>query len=159
MIIKKNVYPPPPEGLHEAVCVDVVDLGELDTPWGAKPKLQVVWEIAAWDENGEQFTARKRYTASINEKSTFFKDLKGWFGRGPTDSFDTDLLIGKPCQVLIQHEEKDGTVYGNVTSVLKPSGNKAKPSGKYVRVKDRVKEQAASPNGAAADPEDAAVPF
>jgi len=34
-----------PEGLWPAVCVDVVELGLVETAWGKKEKVRLVWQI------------------------------------------------------------------------------------------------------------------
>jgi hypothetical protein len=39
----KTTYPPAPEGLHHGVCVDIVDLGIVETSFGPKPKWMLVW--------------------------------------------------------------------------------------------------------------------
>ena len=36
---------PCPEGLHQAVCVDVVDLGIQQTPWCDKHQVRLVWQF------------------------------------------------------------------------------------------------------------------
>jgi hypothetical protein len=43
----KKAFTPAPEGLHQAVCVDVVDLGLAEGPWGAKPTVELRWELLA----------------------------------------------------------------------------------------------------------------
>jgi hypothetical protein len=43
----KKAFTPAPEGLHQAVCVDVVDLGLAEGPWGAKPTVEFRWELLA----------------------------------------------------------------------------------------------------------------
>jgi hypothetical protein len=154
-------FVPAPEGLHSAVCVDLVDLGMQDTPWGERHKVLLIWEVACCMEDGRPFTVRKRYTASLHEKSNLNKDLKAWRGRPFTAEelagFDIEKILGAPCQVLVQHTEKDGSVYANVTAVMKAaSGQKVVPSGQYVRVRDRDQQQVpAESNAAAEDP----IPF
>jgi hypothetical protein len=149
-VIKKGSdFVPAPEGVHAAVCVDVVDLGIVSGPWGNKHKLKIVFEIEATMPSGERFTVHQRYTVSLHEKAALRKDLKSWRGRDFTpeelDGFDVEKCIGAPCQVIVEHSEKEGTVYANVTKVLKAGPKRLKPSGKYVRHKDRPESQAASP--------------
>jgi hypothetical protein len=140
-------FVPAPEGMHSACCVDAVDLGDRETPWGMKHKVALVWEIAVKMEDGKPFTVRKWYTASLNEKSNLYKDLCAWRGRPFTaqelKGFDIEKVVGTPCQVFVEHSEKEGQVFANVRVVTKaPTGPKLTPSGQYVRVKDRPKEQA-----------------
>src|SRR3972149_32314 len=58
-----------PEGLHHAVCVDVIDLGLVATKFGDKPKVRIVWQIEDRDGRGARFRASQMYTPSLSEKS------------------------------------------------------------------------------------------
>lgn len=138
-------YTPTPEGLWPAVCVDVVELGMQETPWGPKDKIEIYWEIEELDpKTGVPFNVRTRYTASLNEKSTLRKTLEIWRGRKFTTNelrkgFNVETLLGANCQINIAHKTTDdGKVYANVTAVVPASrGQKMVPSKAYVRVKDR----------------------
>jgi len=150
MILKHDSnYTPAPDGVNNAVCVDVVDLGLVDTQWGKKPKLRLVWEVEAKQPNGKRFLVVQSYGASIGPKSTLRKHLKGWRGRDFTPEelkgFDIEKIIGAPCQIVVVHNEsEDGRVFANVETVLKANGTKLTPSGEYIRVKDRTEDQAGS---------------
>jgi hypothetical protein len=139
-------FTPAPDGLHQAVLVDVVDLGEKPTEWGPKHKLRLVWELdpstAGTLENGQRFTVSKQYTASIHEKGNLRKDLKGWFGRDlnaeEMKKFDLERLIGRPCSLFVeQAENHEGKVFANVKIVSKPGKTPVGASGDYTRVQDR----------------------
>ena len=55
--------------------------------------------------------------------------------------FDTETLIGKPAQLVVVHEHKEGQVYANIAACTADrSGEPLKPSGKFTRAKDRVKD-------------------
>ena len=41
-IMSERTFEDCPEGLHQAVCVDVVNLGELTKPWSEVPKPYVM---------------------------------------------------------------------------------------------------------------------
>jgi hypothetical protein len=156
IIVKGSDFVPAPEGMHSAVGVDAIDLGKQETPWGPKHKVVLVWEIDAVMEDGKRFTVRRRYTASLNEKSNLYKDLVAWRGRDFTPKelkgFDIEQVIGAACQVFVEHTQKDGQVYANVRVVTKaPAGPKLAPSGQYIRVKDRQPDQ----QSAAAEEEEA----
>jgi hypothetical protein len=163
MIIKANgAFVPAPEGLHKAVCVDVVDKGILETPWGEKPKIRIIWEIEAAMDDGRRFIVGKTYTASLHEKSNLHKDLRSWRGRPFTAEelagFDMDKVIGVPCQLLVTHTERDGTVFANVAAVTKAQGTPLKPTGSYVRMKDRRPLQPAA-SLAEQGPAEEEIPF
>lgn len=135
-------FQPAPDGMHQAVLVDVIDEGEKETPWGKKHKVCLVWEIDAPMDNGRRFTVRKYYTASLNEKGNLRKDLKGWFGRDlnaeELKRFDLENLLGRPCSLFVeQSESAEGKVYANVKIVSKPGKSPIGPSGDYTRAQDR----------------------
>jgi hypothetical protein len=143
-------FQPCPEGVHNAVCVDVVDLGVLETPWGSKHKLRIVWEVEAKMDDGRPFTVRRQFTASLHEKSELCKCLKSWRGRPFTKEelagFDTEKIVGASAVLVVGHDEKDGNCWANVTAVSKAT-KKLEPSGKYVRVKDREENQPGNGQG------------
>lgn len=136
----QSKFVPVKEGLFEAVCVDVVDLGMVASQYGEKHKLKIVWEVSEKMADGRPFTIQQRYTASLSPKANLYKALKSWRGADFTKeelkSFEMDSLIGAPCRVNVEHNENDGNVYANVSVILK-SENRLAPSGKYVRAKDR----------------------
>lgn len=156
-------FSPCPEGLHHAVCVDVVDLGVLQTTFGDKHKVRVVWQIE--DENVEtrrRFEARKQYNLSLHEKATLRKDLEAWRGRKFTDAelkgFDLEKLIAANCQIQVVHDiSEEGTIYANVQAVV-PAPKNVAPLRMldYTRSKDRPMERGNVPTN---DLEEDTVPF
>ena len=150
-IIAKNnqrEYTPAPEGLHQAVCVDVVDLGLEETKWGKKEKVRIAWQTEATysDENTQKekrFVVVSKYTLSLNEKATLRHHLEAWRGKKFTKEelrgFDLEVLIGANCQLQIIHNiADDGRTYANIQAVV-PLGKgmtKLQPL-EYTRVKDR----------------------
>src|SRR5207248_10446059 len=98
-----------------------------------------VWEIAAI---GRHFIVYKRFTLSLHKKSNLYKDLTAWLGRPLTNdemvAFDLESVIGSQGRVLIEHREKDGSVYADVKTLTKAAdGQKMERSLTYTRVKDR----------------------
>jgi hypothetical protein len=147
---KKGDYSTPPEGLHSAVCVDVVDLGLCDTPWGRSPQVEIRWQLEDTDpksEKGYPYMVRRRFTPSLSKKSNLLAVLESWRGRKFTpeelEGFDLERLIGVNCQVQILHNIKsENEVYANVQAVVPTSKLAAKlpVRGDYVRVCDRDKQ-------------------
>jgi hypothetical protein len=123
-------YAPAPEGPHQAVCVDVIDLGLItsnfiDEKTGQKKvqhKVDVAWQIGEKRDDGKRFVVYKRYTLSIHEKATLRKDLESWRGRPFTEAelkrFDVESVIGANALINVQHNTKDGKTYANVVSVM-----------------------------------------
>src|SRR5439155_4226203 len=90
------------------------------------------------------------FTPTLNEKASLRKFLRGWFGRDLTqaelEDFDTETLIGKPAQLVVVHQHKDGKVYANIAACTPDkSGEPLKPSGKFTRAKDRNTSPQPSP--------------
>lgn len=137
-----GTYTPAPEGVHDAVCCDVADLGIVETTWQGETKSQhkvrIVWQLGTKMEDGRPYSIGRRYGLTLHEKSSLFKDLKTWFGKPPPDNFDLEKLIGQNCQIVVVHNEREpGQVYANVQSVLKAGKTKLKVDPDFVRFKDR----------------------
>jgi hypothetical protein len=139
-------FTPAPAGLHQAVCVDVVDMGILEVTYAGKSKKQhkvrVVWQIDEPMEDGKPFIIQKRYTLSLFEKAALRKDLESWrgkpFSQEEEAAFDLERLLGVNCFLNVIHVQKDGKTYANVAGVvpLKKGLPTIQPKD-YVRVQDR----------------------
>ncbi len=142
-------FVPAPEGTWSAVCVDVVDLGVLEVAFGGKNKKQhkirIIWQIEEVMKDNKPYTAQRRYTLSLHEKSSLRKDLESWRGRKFTQQelqgFDVETVIGIPCMLNIIHEEKNGGAFANVASIMRlPKGLEPVKARDYIRVIDRKPE-------------------
>lgn len=143
-----------PEGLHQAVCIDVVDIGIVTHPeFGSKHQVEIRWHLEAVDEaSGLQHMVMKRYNLSMNEKATLRLHLEAWRGRKFTTEelkgFDLEKLIGVNCQIQVVHKlATDGRTWANVMAIV-PLGKgmtAMRPSDTYVRVCDREKNGHAEP--------------
>lgn len=133
-----------PLGIFPAICVDVVDLGEVETPfkWEKGPQMgqpkvqhqiQLIWQVAAEDEDGNpvfrdddtMHRLSKFYNLSLNENATLRKDLDRWRGKPFTDAelaegWDVEAVIGAQCQLNVVQNDKGKVV---VESVL-PKGRR-----------------------------------
>jgi hypothetical protein len=132
-----------PEYTGRAVCVDVTPLRKQQSQYGERDVFKVVFEVDLQKEDGSRYAVWSRnFTPTLNEKSSFRKFLKGWLGRDLTSAelqdFDTESLLGKSAQVVVVHEHKDNEVYANIAACTPDkSGNSLKPTGKFIRAKDR----------------------
>jgi hypothetical protein len=123
---QSKTFTPAPEGTHQAVCVDVIDLGMKETTWQGKLKVQhkidLVWQIAEARDDGKPYQVYKRYTLSLNEKASLRHDLESWRGKPFTideeHGFDVETVIGANCLVNIQHRTVADKTYANVVSVM-----------------------------------------
>lgn len=139
-------FTPAPAGLHQGVCVDVVDLGVLEVTYAGQTKRQhkirLAWQIEETDDAGKRFIVGKRYTCSLHEKSALRKDLESWRGRAfsfdELAGFDLEKLLGANAQINIQHATKDGSTYANVVGIVPLGKGMTRMDAKgYVRAKDR----------------------
>jgi len=118
-----------PEGAHNAVCYRVVDLGThpvtgqyaLNEKGQQKynRRLSLYFEIEETMTDGRRFIIFETYTASFGEKANLRRFLKGWLGKDPGETFDTDELVGKPALLNLSHTEAgNGKTYVNIVSVM-----------------------------------------
>ena len=142
---RNSNFTPHPEtdGPIKAVLVDITELKKRTTQYGDKDEFRLVFETECIDEeNDRRFCIWSRgYTPSLNEKAALRKDLKKMMGRELTelerDEFDLEGLIGHGVKLIIQHEHKDDKTYANISFIAPDKNNALKPSGKYIRVRDR----------------------
>ena len=133
-----------PEFSGKAVCVDVTPLRKQQSQYGERDVFKLVFEVDMEREDGSRYCVWSRgFTPSVNEKASFRKFLRSWFGRDLTREemagFDTDSLIGKPAQVVIVQEHRDQDTYANIVACTPDkSSEPLEASGKFVRAKDKV---------------------
>jgi hypothetical protein len=147
---KSSDFVPAPEGLHYAVCADVVGLGIVKTSWqgqeSLKDKVRLVWQtedkMTLGAKAGQPYLISKRYTSSTHPKATLRIHCTSWRGKAFTDEefalFDIEKLIGVCCQIQITHNVSGGDTYANIMAIVPPPKGRPplKVSG-YTRVKDR----------------------
>jgi hypothetical protein len=171
IVSEGSSFTPCPAGPHSSVLVDVIDLGLITSVYEGKSKtahkVRLVWQVAERKEDGAPYQVSKQYTASLHEKSSLRKDLDAWRGQPFTKEqaagFDLEVLLGKPCLLNVQHVERAGSTYANVTSLMRlPKGMAAISPVAYVRKKDRTDEHDAAvpPDDSYGDGiDDSAIPF
>lgn len=139
----ESTFLPAPAGLHRAVCVDVVDLGMVETTFGTKRMVRLVWQIEESMPDGRMFSVGQRYAASLHEKANLRKVLESWRGKAFTaeelKGFDLEKLIGINCQLNVVQTVRDGKTFANVQTVVPPAKGSTvlQADGSYTRVKDR----------------------
>ena len=131
---KQDKFPVAEQGIFQAICVGVYDLGTHYTQQFDKwsRDVLILFELPTErlnfvNDKGENVSAprllSKRYTASLHEKSTLRKDLQAWRGRAFTDEelggFDTHNLLGKNCMVQVMHAKtQSGNVFAKIATIL-----------------------------------------
>ena len=153
MKIKTNGgnFQPCPEYTGPAVCVDVTPLKTVQTQYGPKEKFRFVFEISQAKEDGTPWCVWSApFTPSYHENSALRPFLRKWMGRelsaDEVKEFDTESLLGRTAHITVIHEHSEGEVYANI-ALIQPdkSAEPLKPSGKFVRMKDRPAK--AAPGG------------
>ena len=125
-------FDPVAEGVHNAVCYSVVDLGHhLDEKFGKRNhNILITWELPSErieiEKDGVKHNLpraiSKKYTLSLNEKANLRKDLQTWRGRVFTEKelegFDIKNLLGKSCMIQVIHNKKGDKTYANITAIM-----------------------------------------
>lgn len=160
---KESDFSPAPEGLWPAVCVDVVDLGIVQSSFGPQVKIQIRWQLEEKDpKTGKRFLVVQSYTPSLHEKSRLRPMLEAWrgkkFSKEEEKQFDIEKLLGVNCQLQIIHNIKnEGQTYANVQAVVPAGRNSVKLRAEdYIRVIERAKNDEQNQGG---DADDSTTPF
>ena len=135
-----------PEYKGRAVCVDATPLKRYETAFGPKDKFKLVFEVDLVRDDGSRFAVwSKPFTPSSHERSAFASFMKDWFGHPLTkedwNKLDTEELVGRAAEIVVIHEHVDGETYANIKLIMPDrSADALKPSGKFVRAKDRASQ-------------------
>ncbi len=149
-VAEKREYQNHPQGGAEAVCVDAFTR-EITKDGETKDKLVLVFEtdkLMEANDDGVQKNFCVWDWANIpqsilNENSSLHKRLKMW-GVGFDGGFDTledfeKAVLNRPATLTIIHNAgESGTVYDNIAACLPVEGEGMKPTGAYIRQKDRA---------------------
>lgn len=113
---KKTKWPLAPEGVHQAVLIEVKDMGMVETNFGPKHRARFVWEL---DHAGLKCRVFQVFNVSFDPKSHMRKNVSAVLGRDPGEKFDLDTLVGSVAPLVIGHDEgNDGVTYANVRAIL-----------------------------------------
>ena len=141
-------FKPHVEGIHPAVCVDVIDLGLVETEFQGQKrivnKVRVFFETEQRNEEGKNCVVSKTFTASLHPKAKLADFLGKWRGRPivPGESIDLTKLVGANCTLVISHQKNMvGRTYASIDAVSKPT-KRLVPSGAYdpVMARQRIAE-------------------
>ena len=121
-------FKPHPEGIHPAVCVDLIDLGLVESEWQGQRRLvnkvRLVFETEQRGEDGKNCIITKTFTASLHPKAKLAEFLGKWRGRPvvPGESIDLSKLIGANCTLVVSHQQNMvGRTYASIDAVSKPT--------------------------------------
>lgn len=141
-------FKPHVEGIHPAVCVDVIDLGLVEMEFQGQKRLvnrvRLLFETEQKSEEGRNCIVSKTFTASLHPKAKLADFLGKWRGRPvvPGESIDLAKLIGANCTLVISHQQNlVGRTYASIDAVSKPT-KRLVASGGYdpVATRQRIAE-------------------
>lgn len=124
---KSKDFKPCPQGVHQAVLFAIYDLGTQTSHFQGKVKqahkILFIWELPhELREDGKPYTISRRYSKSMDSRSSLRKDVEAWLGKTFTDEeidlFDPTSLIGKNCQLQVLHERIEDRTYSNIVSIM-----------------------------------------
>ncbi len=130
---------PPATRRLKAVCVDIINLGTVQTKWGPKTRLKFVFETEELKPNGYPRMANRTHNLSLYLKSRLRQDLDSWRGRPVTpaemtNGVDFDKLVGKACELEVQDATTaEGHAYLQIETIRKAGKEPLAPSGSYRR--------------------------
>jgi hypothetical protein len=145
-ILTGSDFVPAPEGSHQAVLVDIQDLGEQDDGFGGtKHFIKYIFQLAELMESGKPYVVSQRFNATLHPKGKLKPFIQSMRGKAFTPEelkrFDDEELVGKNYLLTVVHNVgKNGGTYANVQmaapwdtkfgAVIQPKD--------YVRAKDKT---------------------
>jgi hypothetical protein len=118
-----------PAGTHLATAFALIGVGFQETSFGIKNRVYVGWEIHGhrfkWTKDGHEndapATVWRAYNVSLFKQATLRIDIEAWRGKSLTKeeakNFDLFGMVGKSCQLTVEHAHVGEKTYGNVMSV------------------------------------------
>lgn len=162
-VTQGKVFFKPEPGAYIATIIDVVDMPNVQTSYGPKNKVRIVWTLnnlngtPALDPEGKPLEATVFPTASMSEKSSqplfrnLFKIVLCVLNQAPPLITSTaqleQLLLNRSNGLLLTKEPnpaKPGDFFSNVVGIMPLAPGQiapAAPAG-FIRYKDRPKTQA-----------------
>lgn len=130
----QSEWPKPESGLHNAICIKLIDMGTQTSNYKGKEtirrRFRIVWELYETafqlNENTEMqpHTIEKEYTLSLHYNANLRQDLDSWrgveFQKNELDRFEMRKILGQPCilNIVIKTSEK-GRDYAKVENIIK----------------------------------------
>lgn len=136
-------FAPAPQGVHRAICCDVVDRGMVEGKFGPKHLVRIVWQLEAAMQDGKPYLIDRNFTLSLDERSALRAALESWAGKPLTlqqaAGFDLEKLVGVSCALLVVHKPSrdNSRMFSNITAVLPKQPGAPLAIRDYVRVMQR----------------------
>ena len=135
---------PCPADIHQAVCVDVQDMGWIKAKFGWKGYVKLFFETEVDDKYYLVKTYRQNAVISGgSKKSNLYKMLAGWIGEGFAKKKDFDLsqLVGKCATIIVEQASftNDGgeAIEYAYVDTIKAGKIDVEPSGEWTPLTER----------------------
>lgn len=125
-------YAPAPEGQYQAVCADVIDLGErLEQFQGGTPKIvrkaAIVFQLSEINPDTDKpFEPSAEKTVAFGPSAGLRKFLSAWRGKAYTDAeaaagVPLAKLVGVNAILQIEHKvSASGRTYAKISNIMPP---------------------------------------
>jgi hypothetical protein len=131
------VHAKPCAGELDAVCVDCIDHGKQDTPWGRHPRISLVFETHGKEGKGTPEFLTRTFNNYPYSRSSLTLEIKNWLGRdisGPDEDWDLAECVGIHATLRTSEVvSKAGNHYDKIESVSPGRAVRVEPSGTYRR--------------------------
>ncbi len=118
-----------PTGVRLSTIFAVIAEGPQETIYGIKPRMRIGFEVHdyrfQWEKDGVEnnvpATIWRGYNVSMHSNATLRIDIEGVLGRTLTKAeardYDFFDLVGRSCQLTIEHNDAGERTYNNIKSV------------------------------------------
>jgi len=121
-----------------AVCVDVIDHGVVDLPWGKHPRISFVFETDLMDESGNPKTLTRTFNNYPYSRSALTEAIKNWLGldiSGEDEDYDLSKCVGEQARLRAPEAVSgSGKAYPKIEEIRPAGAVCVQPSGNYRRV-------------------------
>jgi len=133
MAIIKNITSSEATNVVNAVCVDVEDLGVVETPYGEKPQIKFAFESDQLDQYGEQRLLIRIFNNYALPSSALTLAMKSWCGRDLVEEKKNGVVnlksqIGQQAKLKLESvPTKSGNTFEKIVEILSPGDVRVEP--------------------------------
>jgi hypothetical protein len=141
---QNSVYEQPDSGIFIGTVADVVELYGIQTKFGPKNKVRIVWILDKNNSQGKPYHAVLQKNATMHENGALFKAVRAILGANPPITQNTEqlaaLILGKSSQLFIMKEKNEqGKEFSNIKGINALPAGVVPPvvPADFVRAKDK----------------------